>query len=53
MMDTEVASPWSCTCMSSKLPAAYASRAANGGERVWQGQRGPRMAKEPFLGPSA
>ena len=40
-------------CMSSKLPTAYASRAANGGERVWQGQRGPRMAKEPFLGPSA
>ena len=40
-------------CMSSKLPSAYASRAANGGERVWQGQRGPRMAKEPFLGPSA
>ena len=24
-------------CMSSKLPTAYASRAANGGERVWQG----------------
>ena len=32
------------TCMSSKLPAAYASRAANGGEGVLEGQPRTRMA---------
>ena len=31
-------------CMSSKLPSAYASRAANGGEGVLEGQPRTRMA---------
>ena len=34
------------TCMSSKLPAAYASRAANGGEGVLEGQPRTRMASD-------
>ena len=32
------------TCMSSKLPSAYASRATNGGEGVLEGQPRTRMA---------
>ena len=34
------------TCMSSKLPSAYASRAANGGEGVLEGQPRTRMASD-------
>ena len=33
-------------CMSSKLPSAYASRAANGGEGVLEGQPRTRMASD-------
>ena len=33
-------------CMSSKLPPAYASRAANGGEGVLEGQPRTRMASD-------
>ena len=36
------------TCMSSKLPSAYASRAANGGEGVLEGQPRTRMAFDKY-----